>query len=216
MKQLLLLIFLFTVAGRPTFAADAQLGTRERDFSEALLDLAALTKDGISRGDLRKAVPDLAVKYDRYVRSGGKEYGILYDAYKSYRDADEIWDQRTKTMFSNYDPDSKAKLAQLYSDRLAQLLGDARSSLDRYREQQRSLLAEQAAKGKKPTSKDSAKKAPPSKSDPSTDAAIREAEQLVEAHKARMEAIRAEDKARQQELDSQRACRYTTPPSCTK
>lgn len=213
--QLFFLSVLLALVGASAFAADVQLETRERDLSESLFDISALAKDGISRGDLKKAMPDLTIKYDRYVRSGGEQYGILFDAYKSFREADEVWDEKIKTMSSSYDSESKASLVRLYSDRIGQVLNDARTSLDRYAERRRALIAEQATKGKRAKA-GSLKAAAPSKSDPAAEVAIREGKQRLEALEARMEALRTESKTKQQELDSQRACRYTNPPSCPK
>jgi hypothetical protein len=191
------------VIGNYAFSQD--LASRERDLHESLMDLNALVEAGITRNDFKRALPPITIKYDRFVRSGGKKYGALYDAVKAFREADETWDARVESMTKaiDYDPESKYKIDQLTTKSLQRNFASAHAALDNYQEEQ----SKARAAAKQPARK-SARTATPASTSASEFGAI------LEKYKADAERREAEHKAALRDLDARRACRYTNPPSC--
>lgn len=214
-------------------ASADELATREKDLHETLLDLSALVKAGVSQADFKKVMPELTVKFDRYVRSGGDRFGNLYDAVNAFRTADRNWDDRVQmnARTTNYEPETRYKVDQASAKLVQMQFEDVQTALDKYAEEKRKTagtLPSQATSkpsmksSKKASSKPDKKEAErtdQSKSDQVPDI-MGEYERKQKAnndeHKARMEAIDNEYRAKQRDLSERRACLYTSPPTCSR
>lgn len=116
--------------------------TREVDLFEYLQDLNALVKTGLSRAELGRRMPEMNIRFDRYVRSGGEGFGGLYAVVTAFRELEEQWDKMIRYKLDARDYDAAARYRmELLADRHLQLyFGSVQKALSNYEEERQSTI----------------------------------------------------------------------------
>lgn len=130
--------------------AGPEVVQREEDLREALLDTAALLRTGINFNQLRDRMPELNIKFDRYVRSGGQPYGSLFKVVESLRELEADWAEGNKHRVEavDYPPEYRFKVDQLVAESRQRHFGYVIAAIERYEEERKASLdaEKQAAK----------------------------------------------------------------------
>lgn len=124
-----------TCWGNLVFAGE--LAKREDELYEYVQDMNALVKTGLSRAELGQRMPDLNIKFDRYLRNGGEPFGSLYVVINSFRELEVKWDEgnRDKLKGQNYDPMSRLQLNQIVDDGLQRYFGYVQKAISDYEDE---------------------------------------------------------------------------------
>jgi len=134
----------------PVFAGP-ELAQRESDLRETLLDICALIRSGINLNQLRERLPEVTIKFDRYVRSGGEAYGSLHKVVSSLRDLEADWTENVQYEMKAIDflPEDRMKLIQILRESRQLHMQSVIKSMAKYEDERKAASEAVLSKPKK-------------------------------------------------------------------
>jgi hypothetical protein len=147
-----LFVMIAMILAVPCYAANvpSEVTIREKALYEKLEDVSSLISHGINFDDYQKQLSEIAILFDRYVRSGGERYSSVFDVVRAYRKVGKQWEDRNRSLIgaAKLDPEYRLKTDESQMTMLRLAIASASSSLKAY------SLERSTSKKTKPTASD--------------------------------------------------------------